>query len=111
MSDSISKRTSPLRAWLPWLVFALGPTLVITTFTIGYILLIDPQVRKEGSFLGFSASAPVLWIAFVCSTLSPLFTGLPVWRKCLFAAAGALIFCIVFFACFALLWVLRPPIV
>lgn len=103
---------SSRRNLIPWLAFAFGLLLVAVTFSIGIVLLTDVQARRSsGPFLGFSASGPMLWAAFVCCTISPLFTKFRLWVRCLLAVGGALAFGISFLVGFALLWILRPPIV
>jgi hypothetical protein len=93
-------------------MFAFGLVLIFAAFAIGFVFLEDVQARRSyGPFLGFCGSSPMLWIAFVCCTASPLFSRSPPWLKFLLTVGGALAFAVTFAVCFALLWVLRPPMV
>jgi len=93
-------------------MFAFGIVLICAAFAIGFVFLKDVQVRRSyGPFLGFSGSAPILWTAFACCTAPPLFNRAPLWLKFLLTVGGALALAVTFAVCFALLWVLRPPMV
>jgi hypothetical protein len=111
--NSSTSHIRPPRAWIPWAVFALGPSLIIVTFAIAYVCLTDVQARRSstGPFLGFPASVPLFWGAFICCTISTMFTCHPFWLRCLLALVGVVIFGITVVIYFALLWVLRPPMV